>query len=65
MNATKVILLLLAVFGIAINPLSEVNGQTETQAKRIISKNGGKQTPIGTSKYSRNKLNLAQDDRWN
>ena len=27
MNATKVILLLLAVFGIAINPLSEVNGQ--------------------------------------
>ncbi|HNQ31850.1 MAG TPA: amidase domain-containing protein [Candidatus Woesebacteria bacterium] len=36
MNATKVILLLLAVFGIAINPLSEVNGQTETQAKQII-----------------------------
>ena len=31
----------------------------------IISKNGGKQTPIGTSKYSRNKLNLAQDDRRN
>ena len=54
MNATKVILLLLAVFGIAINPLSEVNGQTETQAKQIIQSfmdSKGMDIEAGTEEY--------------